>query len=181
MPVSTATREIVSFRPGALFAGQERRIWVTLRAPSRALGETELGHFALAYSAGGELHEIAFGENPRVACVANRDAFLAAVDATAWERGIAVEGYNAMRQRVAESVQAGDRDGALDEIRRYRQRVLDYGIESARVSAQVEEAERLGATVEDVFAAPEPARERNAFSKTLSEGARDARRIGGKR
>jgi Ca-activated chloride channel family protein len=164
----------VSFRPGSLFADQERRIWVTLRVPSRE-------RFALAYSAGGESREIAFGEEPRVACVADRGAFLAAVDEKTLERGLVVDGYNAMRQRVADSVKAGDREDALEQIRRYQLRALGYGLDSPALEAQVNEAERLGATVEEVFAAPEPAREQNAFSKELGARARDERRPGGKR
>jgi Ca-activated chloride channel family protein len=39
----------VRFRPGALFAGQERRIWVTLAVPSDAIGDRDLGRFTLAY------------------------------------------------------------------------------------------------------------------------------------
>ena len=39
----------VSFRPGDLFAGQERRIWLTLRAPTSAEGEFPLGRFAVSY------------------------------------------------------------------------------------------------------------------------------------
>jgi Ca-activated chloride channel family protein len=171
----------VSFRPGSLFADQERRIWVTLRVPSREPGETGLGRFALAYSAGGESREIAFGEEPRVACVADRGAFLAAVDAETLERGLVVDGYNAMRQRVADSVKAGDREDALEQIRLYQRRALGYGLDSPALEAQVNEAERLGATVEEVFAAPEPAREQNAFSKELGARARDERRPGGKR
>jgi Ca-activated chloride channel family protein len=171
----------VSFRPGSLFADQERRIWVTLRVPSREPGETGLGRFALAYSAGGESREIAFGEEPRVACVADRGAFLAAVDEETLERGLVVDGYNAMRQRVADSVKAGDREDALEQIRLYQRRALGYGLDSPALEAQVNEAERLGATVEEVFAAPEPAREQNAFSKELGARARDERRPGGKR
>ena len=71
----------VRFQPGDLFAGQERRIWVTLRVPAGAAGDVPLGRFALEYGAGGERHRLAFAETPHVAAVADESAYFASLDA----------------------------------------------------------------------------------------------------
>jgi hypothetical protein len=49
---SSATGGTVRFRPGSLFAGQERACWVTLAVPQRHVGEHELGRVTLAYGEG---------------------------------------------------------------------------------------------------------------------------------
>jgi type IV secretory pathway VirJ component len=110
----------VAFRPGALFAGQERRIWVTLRVPSNAAGVVSLGRFSLEYGAGGERHRLAFAETPRVAAVADEQHYFASLDAKSWERSVVVDQYNALRRSVATAVKDGRERDAVAEIQKYR-------------------------------------------------------------
>src|SRR6185503_7023074 len=86
----------VAFRPGSLFAGQARRVWVTLAVPSTDLGEREIGRIALAYAAGGDRKTLTVGDLPRVACVAGEKEFFAGVDSEAWTRSVVVDSYNKM-------------------------------------------------------------------------------------
>ena len=54
----------VVLRPGSLFAGQERRIWITLAVPQGAVGDYEVGRFALSYGAPDHRTTLRFAEVP---------------------------------------------------------------------------------------------------------------------
>jgi len=88
----------VVFRPGSLFAGQERRVWLTLRAPTHQLGEMALGDFSLAYHEAGEQREIAFETSPRITCVRDESAFYASVDDEVWARSVIQDEYNELHE-----------------------------------------------------------------------------------
>ena len=172
----------VVIRPGALFAGQERRLWVTLAVPRDALGERELGRFALAYDDGHERVTRAFGEVPRIACVRGEEEFYAGVDVGAWSRGVLEDAYNEMQAAVAREVKEGRRDEALGRIQRFRAGTekMNARLQSPPVAKQLESLDKLEADVGATFAAPEPAAAQNAFSKARSAEARDQRRAGSK-
>ena len=46
----------VTFRPGTLFSGQERRVWVTYQVPTSGIAEFELGAITADYRSGGFLY-----------------------------------------------------------------------------------------------------------------------------
>ncbi|RIK91107.1 MAG: hypothetical protein DCC71_25210 [Proteobacteria bacterium] len=134
-----------SFTPGSLFAGQERRIWVTLDVPADARGEIELGRFALEYAAGGERHRIALPEAPRVTAVADESRYFASLDTAAWERSVVVDQYNALRRKVAAAVKDGRERDALADIQKYRADVAakNARVQSPQVAQQLGEAAKL--------------------------------------
>ena len=135
----------VAFRPGDLFAGQQRRVWVTLRVPAAAAGVVSLGRFSLEYGAGGERHRLAFADMPRVAAVANEKDYFASLDAKSWERGVVVDQYNALRRSVATAVKDGRESDAVAEIQKYRADVAakNEQVQSPEVTRQLVDAERL--------------------------------------
>jgi Ca-activated chloride channel family protein len=135
----------VRFQPGDLFAGQERRIWVTLRVPAGASGDVPLGRFALEYGAGGERHRLAFTETPRVAAVADESAYFAGLDTASWERSVVVDQYNALRRSVAEAVKDGRERDAVAEIQKYRTEVASKNdkVQSQEVARQLADAAKL--------------------------------------
>jgi Ca-activated chloride channel family protein len=148
----------VAFRPGDLFAGQERRIWVTLRVPSNAAGVVSLGRFSLEYGAGGEHHRLAFAETPRVAAVADEQHYFASLDAKSWERSVVVDQYNALRRSVATAVKDGRERDAVAEIQKYRAGVAarNEKVQSPEVTRQLAEAERLEARMQDAASGAAP-------------------------
>ena len=78
---SSATASAVVFRPGALFAGQERRIWVTLAVPQRRRRRASRSAASRSPTpTARERATLAFAEVPRVACVHGEDDFYAGVD-----------------------------------------------------------------------------------------------------
>ncbi len=172
----------VVFRPGALFAGQERRIWLTLAVPQHAVGEYDIGRFALAYGDAAHRTELQFAETPRIACVRGDAEFYAGVDVDTWGRGLVVDAYNQMQTLVAREVQNGRRDEALERVRRFKEEAsrIQSVLPSAPVAGQLDAASRLEERVGAAFAGPDQRARQNAFSKAASAAALDARRAGAK-
>jgi Ca-activated chloride channel family protein len=148
----------VAFRPGDLFAGQQRRVWVTLRVPAAAAGVISLGRFSLEYGAGGERHRLAFAETPHVAAVADEKDYFASLDAKSWERGVVVDQYNALRRSVATAVKDGRESDAVAEIQKYRGDVAKKNetVQSVEVARQLAEAEQLERRMQDAVSGVAP-------------------------
>jgi Ca-activated chloride channel family protein len=180
--------QAVFFRPGSLFSGQERRVWVTLRAPAGEEGETGLGRFSLSYrdaadpDAGRSV--LAFSEVPVVACVKGEEEFLASVDQAAFEDQLAVDELNSLKQSVSRSVQAGDRANALREIEAFERKsrgFLQYWKKDEKDSQAYREAEQLRRRLGAAFAPQAEPEARNQLGKELSEEGLDGRRAGSKK
>jgi Ca-activated chloride channel family protein len=173
----------VTFRPGALSAGQERRIWVTLSVPNQSAGDHPLGRFSLAYSRGGERASLAFDETPRVASVAREDDFYARVDKSAWARSVVVDGYNKMQEDVARDVKEGRREAALKKVSEFRAEnaPLNDLLQSPEVAQTLQSLGKLEADVESVFHGEKQAERQNEFSKAQSAASFDERRAGAKK
>lgn len=181
-PLETAGSTVV-FRPGSLFAGQERRIWLTLAVPHDSGGEYALGRFSVAY---GEPHNrtiLTFSDVPRVACVQGEEEFYSHVDADAWARSVVVDAYNEMQAEVARSVKDGRRDEALQRLRKFKDdtAAMNAHILSAPVAAQLHSADALAAQVAGAFEGADQVRRQNELSKSTSAKAVDARRAGAKK
>ena len=173
----------VSFRPGSLFAGQEREIWVTLRVPSEEPSEHELGTFVLSYTDRGLRRSLTLGGRPRIACIPNRDEVMASVDKKVWEASVVEEDYNKLQQDVALAVKEGRRDEAVGEIHAYRARNSELNAElgSALVDDNLLELEELERSVEDAFTGPDQQRKQNLLSKERQASSWDGRRAGSKK
>jgi len=185
------------FRPGSLFAGQERRIWVTMRAPTRRSGELALGRLSLRFSKEGEPGALPEVQLPRIACVESEEDFFASVRPEVFERALSSEGIGVLKRRVATAVEQGDRQAAEREIEDFRRENRSYYSafgRHAEESGAYAAADELLERVADAFAAaggvaaagrlpaaaPPPAR-RNALGKALLSESVDERREGAKR
>lgn len=170
----------VVVRPGSLFAGQERRLWVTLRAPNTALGERVLGDFRLAYSGPGERHELAFATQPVVACVAERERYVGRINRAAWESGVASDAYAALQQRVSGLVKDGRKQEAEQEIAAFvdESSALNAALGSKVVADQIGRATELRHDLDDAFTGPDAKGKRNAFSKSRGLASQKLRREG---
>lgn len=173
----------VVFRPGSLFSGQERRIWVTLSVPNRAAGEHALGGFSLAYTRGGERSTLRFDETPSVASVEREEEFYAGVDVPAWARSVVIDGYNKMQDEVAREVKAGRRDAAIETVRRFRAETeeLNARLRSDDVRQKLDTLGKLEADVAAAFVGENQAARQNELSKAQGAAALDERRPGAKR
>lgn len=177
-----ASGDRIVLRPGTLFAGQERRVWVTLAVPADRPADHTLGRFALSYKQGDTLQRLTFGETPKVACVASADAFFAAVDVPAWERSVTVEGFNKMQDEVAREVKAGRRNEARALMQRFRAdtNAMNLRLQSPTVQKKLEDVGRLEAEVDDAFTGEGQKAKQNALSKGSAAAAYDSRRPGSK-
>jgi Ca-activated chloride channel family protein len=187
-PLERAGRT-VRFRPGTLFAGQERRIWLGLRAPTNQVGDIELGEFRLSYrepdaALGSEPQVLRFDEPLRMACVADETSFVASLEPDLMMRSIVEEKLSTLKQGVAASLRKGDHKDAKQKIEAYKKRNRDDYDRLGIVQEETDsfrEAESLGESVARAFLAPQSAPARNALSKTLAAEGQDGRRQGAKK
>jgi Ca-activated chloride channel family protein len=172
-----------TFRPGSLFSGQERRVWVTLEVPRDEPGEVRLGSFRASWVDGGVTRTAAFGEVPVVTCVRDEARYYAAIDGDAWARSTSEESYNRLQQDVARSVREGRRDEALAEIGAFRSanQQLNQHLQRQEIADKLEELQRLEADVKDAFEGAEQSRKQNLLSKQRQSEALDGRRPGSKK
>lgn len=175
--------DTVSFRPGSLFDGQRRSVWLTFAVPNASVGEDEVGRVSVAYTAGGVRTALPLAGEFRVARVSDEAEMLRRLDVSAWAQGVVVDGYNRMKDEVARAVKAGERDDALGAISRYRRLVgeMNARVQAPPVQATLDSLPALEQHVTRGFAGPDQARVRNEISKELSAGAHDERRAGAKR
>jgi Ca-activated chloride channel family protein len=171
-------------RPGSLFSGQQRSLWVTLRVPARNEGETALGGVKLLYSTlDGERHEARLGRFPAIAAVVDRSRFVASLDKDAVQMHHAEETVNRLRQAVSNLVLSGKYDAArteLDAVDYEELEALGYAAEDTK---SFREVEALKDEVKRAIAAPAAAQPamRNQLGKKLYEAGTDGRRRGAKR
>ncbi|HEX9734814.1 MAG TPA: VWA domain-containing protein [Thermoanaerobaculia bacterium] len=170
------------FRPGSLFAGQERRLWLTLRVPADELGARPLGTVLARYRSGGEdfaIEPVAAGE---VATVADRAAYLSGIDRDRWERSVVEEEYGRLQQEVAEHVKAGRLAEAKEEIAVYKAKneKLNASLGSQEVADNLEAVDALASEVDDAFVGPDQGSKQNRLSKARQASAWDGRRQGAK-
>lgn len=172
-----------TFRPGSLFSGQERRIWVTLEVPRDSPGEVPLGTFRASYLDGGETRLAAFAEVPAVDCVRDEARYYAAIDGDAWARSATEEDFNRVQLEVAKNVREGRRDQALAEISAYRldKEQMNQRLQRSDVAEKLEELKRLEADVADAFEGAEQKHKQNLLSKQRQAESLDGRRPGSKK
>jgi Ca-activated chloride channel family protein len=179
----------VRFRPGTLFSGQERRIWLNLRVPTDRVAEFALGEFRLSYREpqtplDSPLVVIRFDDIPEMACVRDEAQYVASLDESLVVRSIAEDKFSALKQSVAAAVRSGDLEEAEKKIEAFKRdnaaplRALGYAPEDTDT---YQEADVLALEVKDAFNASRPAAARNKLSKGLAASAQDVRRQGAKR
>jgi Ca-activated chloride channel family protein len=170
----------VLFRPGDLYAGQVRRVFLTLRAPTDREGALETGALALRWQdpdgKGRELPPLAL---PSLACVAGEDAYYASFDDAVYSRS-SQEAIGSLKEKVAASIGAGRQDEAVRELDKFSSW---FQLEQKRALGAV--APEVGSALTSLraaAAAPEAAKPevQQQLGKQWLEEGRDARRAGAK-
>jgi len=169
------------FRPGGLFGGQERRIWLTVRVPTDGTEQIEIGDIRLSFVTQGRRHSLGLAEMPTLALVQRKDEYLASLDADIWATGVVEDELGELKEQISADLQAGERDQALGRFRGFvlRQQALNQSVASPKVAEAIAEVAKMKDEVESAFAASEPART-NRLSKKLSSEGYDERRPGAK-
>jgi Ca-activated chloride channel homolog len=173
----------VRFSPGALFDGQDRRIWVTLAVTEQAgAGSQSLGRFTLRYEHGGRSESLELPDAFRVAW-ADREADVAgALAPAAWERSVNQEAYGKLENKVAGFVRAGEPQRALEEISRFKSKVGSENgvVQSPAVTQKLDALSPLEAEVRDAFSGENQPEKQNRLAKQKAESSNDSRRMGAK-
>jgi Ca-activated chloride channel family protein len=178
----TATADGVRLDLGTLYAGQERRIWVTYQLQHGEADDQALGPVALGYTVDGaaRVQELAALS---VAVEGDRDAWVAQIDADAWGRSVTIEEYNALKLEVAKAVKQRDEAGAKAAIAEYRARnfALNEVVDSTAVWDNLSELDAFEAEMEETFTGLNQAAKQNVFSKGSSSSSYEGRRLGSKK
>ena len=180
-PLETADGA-VTFYPGDLFAGQERRIWLTLHAPTQTAGEVALGGVAVEFAtAAGERQRVELAALPAVTCVADDAVYYGSFDAERYQRANRTDAIGRLKQSVAAKVAAGHQAEAVAEIHTYQRHAE---AEQRKVLGDVQaDAQRAVSALSFSAAAPEAAAPdwREQLGKQLLESGRDDQRAGAKK
>jgi len=175
-------RHSVSFQPGPLFAGQERRVWLSFRAPTdRVSDAVALGQVKLRYVRNGAEQQLELPTALQVACVADEQRFFAEIDREAWAQSVMVDDYNALRSEVSRLMQKGERAPAAKMIEEYRaeRKAMNDHVQSEPLARQLDSLEELRRDVDEAFASSPM--EVNQLGKKLKADSIDGRRVGAKK
>ncbi|MEM6531323.1 MAG: VWA domain-containing protein [Myxococcota bacterium] len=170
------------FRPGTLFAGQKRTIWVRYRVPTTGAGDIRLGTVRAEFSDRGERFRADLSSLPVIARVRDEGEFYAGINKDVWGNGIAVDELNALRMEVSSAIQSGDREGAKQAIEEYRvqNQALNDKLQMPAVAESIESTRALERDLDDAFSGPDTTSKRNRMSKKLKAKGFDGRRSGAK-
>ena len=170
------------FHPGDLFGGQERRIWLTLHAPTAAAGEVALGGVRVDFAGpDGARGSASLEALPELACVADDAAYYASFDAERYRRATLSESLGQLKQSVAMKLAEGRQEEAVAELEAYR--AANEAVQRRAFGDVLPEAKAELDSLHDSVAAPAAAEPevRNRLGKTLLESGRDAQRAGAKK
>ena len=176
----------VVFRPGGLFAGQQRKIWITLKVPAGTADVSQaLGAVGLEFSREGQRQAIAPVALGTVVTTADEQTFVAALDKQTWEKSVVDGRFADIEKKLAAHVRAGDADAArqLLDAHSVQTAALNRVVGSAAVDAHLAEVDARRKALDDAFTGADQALKRNAFSKmNTSSGWRRSRRgsVGGR-
>ena len=108
-------------RPGNLYAGQKRTLWVTLRVPTSQLGERKLGRFSLAFKRADAPADVQAPPLPAVACVSDRQRFEHAIDKDLWQRFVLEDQRHKTELEIGAAVGNGTEQDIQRAYRLYAQ------------------------------------------------------------
>jgi len=173
----------VLLRPGSLYSGQQRHVWVTLRVPTGAGEDTALGSVALSYTRDGSPNQLTLGELPKIASVEQERDFFANLDVDRWSKSVVVEEYNDLTEEVAGYIRGGRQDEARRAVRQFRARneALNRVAASPAVAAQLSQTVELEDSITEAFVGADQKKKQNLLGKSLHSQSYDKRREGGRK
>jgi Ca-activated chloride channel family protein len=97
----------VRVRPGNLFAGQKRTLWVTLKVPSEQPGSIKLGQFSLDYKRDAQAYRASAPALPALTCVADEASFERGIDKEVWSAGVTRQQLQKSRLELGKAIGGG--------------------------------------------------------------------------
>jgi Ca-activated chloride channel family protein len=145
----------VLVRPGNLYAGQKRTLWVTLQLPTDQLRDLALGRFVLRYKHRDQARELSTGELPQIACVADRERWKRGIDKSLWEQNLLTEQFQDAQLQVGRAVGSGDAAGIDVAVKRFAEnRELARELGSNKVLSKIAALEQEQGAAKGAAAAP---------------------------
>ena len=142
-------------RPGNLYAGQKRTLWVTLQLPTDKLRDLDVGRFVLRYKHRDEARELSTGELPQIACVADRERWKRSIDKSLWEQNLMTEQFQDAQLQVGRAVGSGDAAGVEAAVKRFADnRELARELGSSKALSKIEALEQERSAAKGAAAAP---------------------------
>ncbi len=141
-------------RPGDLLSGQKRSFFLTYHVPTSQEQSVTLGDMIIDYRHKGTDQRLEKKAAHSVACISDEAEVLAGIDKEAWSRQVVRDEYNKMKEKVADAVRSGNKDGALETISEYESqtRVLNQTLGSAEVADNLDgDVSELKQQVEETF------------------------------
>ena len=167
-------------RPGDLFSGQSRRLWLNLRVATEGPYEPRnLGDLKVRFKADGELQEARVEPGLQVACVDDPQMYLSSIDSDAWGRAVVNEEYGVLQNLVSGLIRKGRKAEAQKQIDGYvaRQSRQNAHLKNAAVSSNLAEVEKLREEVDQVFEGPDQALKQKRMVKKRHELSQQLRRL----
>ena len=142
-------------RPGNLYAGQKRTLWVTLQLPTDKLRDLDVGRFVLRYKHRDQAREIHTEQLPQIACVADRERWKRSIDKALWEQNLMTEQFQDAQLQVGRAVGSGDAAGIDAAVKRFADnRALARELGSSKVLSKIEALEHEESAAKGAAAAP---------------------------
>lgn len=172
--------DTMMFRPGALFAGQTRSVWVTLKVPTAVEADQALGSVQVSYDTHAGRQALPEHGLPAVACVADQSKFIAGLDQSTWEKSVTDGRFAAVEKEVARLVRAGERQQATQMLDQHisHTSTLNVVVGSAAVDTHLGEARALKRRLDDAFTGADQHAKRNRFSKAANSSGWSRSRAG---
>ncbi len=151
-------------RIGNLYAGRNRSIWLTLRAPTHRLGPMDLGSIHLTYDRAGYRQNVSVGPLPTIVCLDDREEFERRVRKDVWERALLNNVFSKAEEDFGDAIRSGDRQVIREALSAAEQeRNLAESLGSQNVISKLDDLKGQAASA--VAAQAAPAAERNEAAK----------------
>ena len=162
-PISHQSGQAI-FYPGSLHAGQTRKLYLTLRVPTKSSRNFELNNIKLFYYYNSEIYETVLEDSFSIACIKDQRKVFSSIEKSSWSEKVINEDFNRLKQEVAADLKSGKKQDAIQRIKKYHgeQDAVNAVVGSARVAENLDKDLReLETYVEETFqGAPEAVRQK---------------------
>jgi Ca-activated chloride channel family protein len=138
LPVENIGNEVVA-RLGSLYAGHQRRVWVTYQVPQRFVGEYSLGTVAAQFYRQGQIEHVSVGSLGTVACVDSEAVFRTKIVRDVWERAVIEEELTQAQEHFGDAIRSGSKQELDDAVRKAEEhRKLARALGSSKVASKLD-------------------------------------------
>jgi len=168
------------FRSGSLLPGQSRTFFISLQVPTGRERDFTLHNISARYLHNGAKYTATLPTTFHFACIQDHEKALASIDKKVWEKKVAQDDVNKLREDVARDISSGKKDAALKRISRYKaeQEGINSVVGSQVVADTIEDLDSLKEEVNQTFRGAPAAvvMQQKKASKSLQHKSYEGRR-----